>query len=349
MNHLLEFSIENIVKRNGRIILYYLKPIFQKAFRYEAGQFLTPVLSINGKEVRRSYSFFTVSEQDPYPAIAVKRVDNGEVSRYIQDHWKIGDIIYSLPPTGLFHLDDYEGERDLFLIGAGSGIAPLFSILKYSLNTKYKTHVTLVYSNKNKEQALFYEELIRLEDTYKQFHVEFIFSEDQNIRRARLHKELLKELVDTFIKYSNDKVLFFLCGPYEYMRMCEITLISMGFNKSSIRKEIFITNDIQLPNFELKDKRAKHVKLNFRGQSYDLVVPYTKSILDVALDNHIELPYSCRAGKCSTCSATCKQGLVVMSYNEVLTERDENSGRILTCTAHPVSDNVIIEFKDPFE
>jgi len=210
MNHLLEFSIENIVKQNGQVVLYYLKPRFQRLFQYEAGQFLTFVLSINGKEVRRSYSLFTVSGQDPYPAIAVKRIDNGEVSIYIQDHWKVGDLIYSLPPAGLFHLDTFEGERDLFLIGAGSGIAPLFSILKYCLKTKSKTRVTLLYSNKNKEQALFYDELISLESAYTQFHTEFIFSESQNIRRARLHKELLEESVERFITYRRDKILFFV-------------------------------------------------------------------------------------------------------------------------------------------
>ncbi|MGZ3750424.1 MAG: 2Fe-2S iron-sulfur cluster-binding protein, partial [Mucilaginibacter sp.] len=85
-------------------------------------------------------------------------------------------------------------------------------------------------------------------------------------------------------------------------------------------------------------------KIHFKDELYDITVGENQSILQAALQNSIRLPYSCRAGICSTCMALCKDGKVVMAENDVLTDQDMRDGWILTCTGHPIGDDVVIEF-----
>ncbi len=339
------FSIRRIEVIAKETIFYELQPVGSETFTYQAGQFLTFLFRHSKGELRRSYSLCTYPEVDAYPAILVKRIPNGEISRHIQDYWKVGDVVESLPPSGRFVLEAAKRPRDLFLLAAGSGISPLMGLMKQVLHTEPETNVHLFYSNQNAEQTIFYQELKEEQQKHaNRLHVELFLSESKYLERARLNRNLLEKLVDTRLQYAKEDAAFFVCGPYIYMQMVEIVLITLGFAKESIRKETFIIPKAAEPQFELEDKSAKEVRLTFQGKTYDIVVPYPQNILSVALEQGISLPYSCRAGRCSACVAKCLEGKVAMSYNEVLTEKDEQRGYVLTCTGHPISQEVVLEF-----
>jgi ring-1,2-phenylacetyl-CoA epoxidase subunit PaaE len=117
----------------------------------------------------------------------------------------------------------------------------------------------------------------------------------------------------------------------------------MGFEPGQIRKENFVLETIPV-SASTVNYPPRNIKIHFRNETHDLVVGENQSILQAALQNNIQLPYSCRVGDCSTCASKCKAGKVEMAKNDVLTDADLADGWILTCTGHPISDDVVIEF-----
>jgi ring-1,2-phenylacetyl-CoA epoxidase subunit PaaE len=280
--------------------------------------------------------------------VSITRVVNGEVSRYLIDHLKAGDILKSLYPAGRFTLESKpELSRDIFLIGAGSGMTPLFSILKTALQTEIASHITLINSNKNEQTALFWKQLQHLTLQYSgQLRSIHLFSDplpSSHQYPVRLNISLLENLVYEELKYSTSEAQFYVCGPSDFMRMVRMTLIFMGFAEDSIYKENFITqaqSEITLSRYE--NTSTLPVQLLFRNQSYLLQVPPHTSILKAALSQGIRLPYSCMAGMCATCLGTCTSGLAKMAINDVLTDKEVAQGLILTCVAYPLSADVTI-------
>lgn len=341
------FTIKKKTQETHDTVSYLLEPVLPHEFKYMAGQFLTFIFRHKNGDLRRSYSLFTDPTSDKLPGILVKRISNGEISRYLHDNWKEGDVVESLPASGRFTLPKIEKERprDIFLFAAGSGISPLFGILKSILKNNAKDHVHLFYSNHSLADAIFYEQLEELEKRFPDhLSVDHFFSDAKRLEKARLSRMLIEQLVPERLSFEKEDALFFTCGPYGYMQMIEIVLITMGFNKSAIRKETFVIEKPAQPHYEPEDKSAKEVSLKFKNHQYDIVVQFPDTILDTALKQGLPVPYSCRAGRCSTCFAKCVEGKVEMSYNEVLTEKDEALGYVLTCTGHPVSKKVVLQF-----
>lgn len=347
------FKITQVTQETEDTQSYVLVPLDPEKFTYRAGQFLTFLFEINGRKIRRPYSIATAPEIDKDIRILVKRIPNGEISRYIHDNWQVGHTVTSIDPSGKFVLDNITStQRDLFLLAAGSGISPIMGILKEALHKYPNTHIKLYYSNKNAEQTIFYNEINQLVKTFpERLKVEYLFSESKFLLRARLNKLLLEELVSTHMRFSKEDALAYTCGPYDYMQFCEIVLRYMGFQNTHIKKEIFVVpedegddDDSTQKAFDIKDKSPREVEVHIHKQVYTFTVNFPDSILDAALKNNIELPYSCRAGQCSTCSTKCISGEVVMSFNAVLTEREEKNGQILTCKGHPVSKKIILDY-----
>jgi len=344
---------------------YLLEPTNGQSVSYRAGQFLTLLLLHNNHEVRRSYSLSSapVPAADTEPLrLTIKRVQNGEISRYLLDTLRVGDVLTSLFPAGRFTLDiDHQG--DLILFGAGSGITPLFSILKYALLTNPSRHVTLLYSNSNERTIIFRDELEDLQRQYPhRFKLTYLLSNVTNdygrllgsVRRGRLNNVMLGQLLPELIGTSDRSSLrFYICGPADYMRMVQFTLVFSGIRPEQILREDFIIKPVVLtPPPALAQDRT--ILLRFRNREtgnrllvedrkVEIQVPAYKSILQAALDEGIALPYSCRGGRCSTCIAHCTSGSIHMTINDVLTKRDLDNGLVLTCTGYPESDGVIIE------
>jgi 2Fe-2S type ferredoxin len=153
---------------------------------------------------------------------------------------------------------------------------------------------------------------------------------------------LLETLLPTLLKYDRQQALFYICGPFDFMRMVQFTLIFSGIRLPQIRKENFVIDPVTVtPPPELS--RDHRILLKFRGTEYDIDVPAYKSILQAAIDHGIPLPYSCRGGRCSACMARCQSGSVYMTINDVLTEHDLAEGWVLTCTGYPESEGLVIE------
>ena len=317
---------------------------------YLPGQFLVFTFMINGKETRRSYSLFSSPVTGEAPAIAVKKVENGEITKLLHHKLIVGDIMHALKPNGIFtYRPDQNAERTIFLFAAGIGITPIYSILKTALTLENFSKIVLIYSNKNVQNTLFYDELNQWMEKYEsRFKIIYIFSETKNLLKARLNNVWIEQIVNENLMFEAKDALFYTCGPINYMVLCRITLRALGFSQDQIKRETYFIPEDEADDDDMtekveKDMNTYSVTIDYQEKTYQFDVPYHQRILQAALEQNINLPYSCGAGMCSTCTGTCTEGGVRMEYNEVLTNDEVENGRVLICTAHPTANHTRIK------
>lgn len=311
---------------------------------YQPGQYLTFILQTQLEEIRRSYSITSTPVLHEPLSIGVKRVENGVFSRYLVDSAKVGDKLLTIGAGGFFTLpEDVLSYRQAFFFAAGSGITPIFSLMKTILYAYPSVAVVLIYSNSSPKTTLFLEPLHNLLKEFpERLHVELLYSVSADLIRARLYKDLLKKFYRQFAIAPGPAMLFYLCGPENYMKMCLYALRQLGVPAENIKKENFSTVKV-VPKGGPPDKEPHAVTVQFKDTAYEFNVRYPASILQAAKDAGIMLPYSCQAGRCGSCVAKCLQGKVWMSYNEVLTDKSLKNGLVLTCVGHPIEEDVVLE------
>jgi ring-1,2-phenylacetyl-CoA epoxidase subunit PaaE len=340
-----KLRISAVIKETADCSTFLLEPLEGAGMDYSPGQFLTLVFPKKGGEDRRSYSLSSTPVLGEPLSITVKRVENGAYSRFLLDKAKPGDEILTIGAGGFFTLpEDLNGFRHLFFIAAGSGIAPVFSLIKTALYQYPQAEVVLIYSNRTVAATIFHEQLKALGQKFKdRLRIEWLFSTSPNLAKARLGKWLLEQLVKEYGRTPLRETLFYICGPFDYMRMATIQLLQEGIPAGHIRKEYFETlrQDLRL---EPPDKSPHVARLHINGNTHKVQVVYPLTILQAARKEGIALPYSCESGRCGSCAATCRSGSVWMRYNEVLLDDEIAAGRVLTCVGYPVGGDVVLEY-----
>lgn len=310
---------------------------------YQPGQFLTFVIPSPAGLVRRSYSFCSIPGEAP--TIAIKRVPNGVFSRPMLELAEPGDTLTVVGgASGFFTLPEQPDTFDqVFFFAAGSGITPVLGMIKQLTHTKAKVPVVLAYSNSRQKSTLFRKELEDLAKVNKHLSIDWFFSNRQDLMSARLSKTTLGILLEARMKGNPERTLAYLCGPFDYMRMAAIVLQYRGIPAENIRREVF-TPDVIKSKTPPPDTSKRHVTIHIRGRVHELDVQYPATILSAARTAGIELPYSCESGRCGSCIAACTKGKVWMRYNEVLTDREVEKGRVLVCQSFPVGGDITIDY-----
>ncbi len=339
-------QIVKIEQQTANSSSFELQPLDGWIPDYQAGQFITLVFKDIHKEERRSYSFSSAPVLQEPMRITIKRVTNGEYSRYLLDHAKTGDILVTSGISGFFQLpaaDRLQSLQRLCFLAAGSGITPVYALIKTALVTT-PLPLTLIYSNRSVDDTIFYKELLQLQQQYPgRLHIEFLFSDILDVKKSRLSNWLLLQLLKQLVTIPVQDCFFYLCGPFEYMQMITITLLTEGVPAGNIKKENFSTlKPVKKP--KPPDTDPHTVDIHIHEQTYQVEVQYPHSILAAARAQGIMLPYSCEAGRCGSCTATCTKGTVWMAYNEVLMDDEISKGRVLTCQGYPIGGNAVIEF-----
>ena len=320
-------------------------------FSFEQGQNITLKKNIDGEELRRSYSICSSPFENELK-VAVKKVTNGKFSCYANDRLKEGDAIEVLPPTGKFNTQlQASNNKQYAAFAAGSGITPLLSIIKTTLQIEPQSSFTLIFGNRSRSSIIFFEELEALKNIYLQrFNFINILSRektDTTINYGRIDKQKLTDL-NKIINYNsiND---FFICGPEEMIFCIKDFLEQLGIDKKKIHFELFTTpgqNKIKEQTTENKNSGAKSkVTIMADGRSFDFDLAFNSAtILDAALEQGADLPFACKGGMCCTCKAKLAEGEVKMDVNWGLEQEEVDQGFILTCQSHPVSEKVIVDF-----
>jgi len=335
-NKIIITSIKTELKN---IKTFYFEYADNKQIKYKSGQFIT--LLSSDENNRRSYSLSTLPTDD-FAGFTVKRIDNGLFSRRLIDQTCVGDQFKIIEPSGFFTIpDDINNYKTVYFFAAGIGITPIFSIIRYLLDTT-TLNLNLIYSNKSIDQTLFYHELNDLLDKHPgRFIIQYLFSNAADLSRARLNKQAVHQALSGFSEKERRESLFFVCGPFSYMRMVIFGLEEQNIPLENIKKENFTvlpTHNYAQPKDI--DTHVVQIKIGDSVYTFDTVFPDT--ILQSARKHGIQLPYSCETGQCGSCAAVCTSGQVWMSQNEVLTDRELQNGYILTCTGYAVGGDITI-------
>ncbi len=313
------FEVLQIIRETPDVRSFVLSP--DQPFTYKPGQFLTIVRG----NVRRSFSFSS-HPSDPFPRITLKRIPNGEISRWLFDEIEVGDSFEGIEASGLFTLpDDLRHVKSIVFFAAGTGITPILPLMREALSRNVK--VSLVYSTRSVNEMLFKEEIEKLD-----IKLDVYMSNRKELQLARLNRSGIEK-----VARENDpsKTLYYLCGPHVYMQNISITLLTEGIPDDNIRREIFFNPEPPVVNIP-PDTDMHTVTVRYEGKVHNLKVQFPKSILQTAKQQGIILPYSCEAGRCGTCAATCTSGEIWMLRNEVLLDKEMARGRVLTCTGYAV-------------
>ncbi|PKQ46255.1 ferredoxin--NADP reductase [Confluentibacter flavum] len=342
----MKLQIKNIIRETDDALSLSFKNgnIFKK-LSYKPGQFLTIHVPIDNVVHKRAYSFSSNPYTDKDLKITIKRVEKGLVSNYIHDHIKVGDTLETDKPGGSFYIEPNKtSQKQYVLFAGGSGITPIYSIAESVLVNEPNSKVLLVYANRDIESIIFKNEIMAIENKYPDnFHVEHIVSSlnknDNNYHSGLATKELIDEIFLKHGLFYGDYV-YMICGPFGYMEKVKEILRDNGISREKIKIEVFKSPIVKMFGKDL----ISDVTIKLGGKIHQIKVRGDKSILQQAMSDNIVLPYSCRAGMCSTCKATCVSGDIKMIEGHFLSEEDIAKGHILTCISYPESEAVVLEF-----
>jgi ring-1,2-phenylacetyl-CoA epoxidase subunit PaaE len=342
-------QVKEITKEtDDTVSIHFWHPLSEQ-IKYKAGQFVTLVIPIDGKKVRRSYSMSSSPHADTSLAITIKRVEKGLASNYLNDQIKVGDFVEMIEPMGNFFLEpDADKQRHIVLFGAGSGITPLISIAKSILKMEHQSKISLIYGNKNEKSIIFKQEIEAMEAKYGNlFEVKHILSKPSEYwvgLKGRINQmSAVYAMKELGIDIKNAQ--YYMCGPSGMMEEIIDALNIYEVPKNHIHRESFHAPIEHEEAVEEDDGSLKiqTIKIIYEGETHELNVKPHQTILEAALDADIDLPYSCQAGMCTACMGKCTSGKVKLDEEDGLTEKELAQGWILTCVAHPLSKDVVIE------
>ena len=324
----------------------------QSEFLFEHGQNITIKKEIDGEEIRRSYSICSAPFENEL-RVAVKKVDGGKFSTYANSILKAGDELDVMPPTGKFNTKLQTTNKKQYLaFVAGSGITPVISIIKTTLQTEPASNFTLVFGNRGRHSIIFFEELEGLKNKYlNRFNFINILSREKTdapINSGRIDFNKLAEL-NKLVDYKNTDE-FFICGPEEMIFCVKEFLEGTGIEQKKIHFELFTTPgqkqaDSQKPLAVSNHGPQSKITVKLDGRSFDFDLGFNgENILDAALKQGADLPFACKGGVCCTCKAKLLEGEVEMDVNWGLEHEEVEQGFILTCQSHPTTEKVVVDF-----
>ncbi|GHE50541.1 ferredoxin--NADP reductase [Roseivirga thermotolerans] len=311
---------------------------------YKPGQFINVSAQVLGEVISRSYSFSSTPGVDDFPAITIKRVANGRLSTQLVENLKPEMLLETSQPMGRFALkEDAEHSGGLLFIAGGSGITPLFSMIKSVLKTKPEKSIKLIYANKNEQSIIFLDQLQRLaKESSGQFEVihllETLASENLlGAKKGRVNAEVLVEALGDVPSFS----AVYLCGPQGMMESACLSLNDLGVDPSQIYQESFSAFNTTTAPINEGVARVTIIKENGSEQ---ITIPKNQLVLNAILNAGIELPYSCKEAMCGTCRVKLVSGKLVMNENYALTDEMLNSGFVLPCSGLAVTDELTISY-----
>jgi ring-1,2-phenylacetyl-CoA epoxidase subunit PaaE len=297
---------------------------------YLAGQHITIKINIGDKPYARTFSLSSAPDDD-FLQVTIKKV--GLVTNFIKDNYKIGDTVEALLPTGKFVVNiNPTNRRHYCMIAAGSGITPIFSMIKTILKQEPLSKITLLYANKSQGTKVFTSELANFSIYNGSFSMLDFFDTQQKMERADLEKVLNQHPENT---------TFYLCGPKGFMENIQSELTYLGVNPSNVFTEAFATV-AHKPKNDVVGKPISDVMLHF-NKTHHLQIMDNETLLDAFIREDINVPYSCQSGVCGTCKCTLVKGKVAMNNPQALTEKEIADGFILSCQSVPTTPDIEIK------
>ena len=349
-----ELEVTGLRKTIRDAVVVTLKPVNGAAseFDFTQGQYLTFRRDFDGEEIRRSYSI-CAGKGEGILQVGIKRVDGGAFSTWANEELAIGARIEAMPPMGRFFTPlDASTEKSYLAFAGGSGITPVLSLIKTTLEAEPKAEFTLVYANKGISTIMFREELEDLKNIYMgRFNVIHILEQDaQDIElfSGLVTEEKCAKLFESWIDIKSVDTAF-ICGPEPMMLGIAKALKEHGLEDEQIKFELFASAQqgrLAKPAASRVAGAAAQIKLSVTldGATQTMDADPDSSILDLARAGNLDAPYACKAGVCSTCRGRVIEGEVDMRANHALEDYEVEKGYILSCQSFPVSAVVKVDY-----
>ncbi|MHA7059271.1 2Fe-2S iron-sulfur cluster-binding protein [Aquimarina sp. M1] len=342
-------TIKNITRETPKAVAieFEVPPTLKKAYVFTAGQYITIKTEVDGKEIRRAYSICS-SVGSEVLRVAVKEVEEGTFSAIANNKLKVGDTLNVHPPEGNFLLKSNTTATNTYAaFAAGSGITPVMSMIKTVLEEEPNSRFVLVYGNQTPTETIFFKELLSLQTQHPdRLFIEFFYSRsrEEGARFGRIEKSTINYITKNKFKDTSFET-FYLCGPEEMIHTVTDVLIENEVSKDKIHFELF-TSSTEATEIDADLDGKTKISILVDDESFSFVMDQKKTILDAALEEEIDAPYSCQGGVCSSCICKITEGTAVMEKNSILTDGELAEGFILACQAHPTSSIVKIDFDD---
>lgn len=327
-------------------LVFEVPPALADAFAYQPGQFLTLRLGIDGRHVPRCYSMSSAPGVDDAPRVTVKRVKDGRGSNWVCDRICAGDTLDVLAPSGMFYPRTLDG--DFLLLAGGSGITPVFAILR-SVLARGEGRITLLYANRDEKSVIFKSELKALAEAHPaRLTVIHWLDSVQGVPSVAQLAELARH---------HRSAQAFICGPGPYMdaAVAALQAIEMPSERIYVERFASLPDEETLaaatalaqaapPLPDAVDEAVVEVLLD--GETHTLHCSGTETLLEAALKAGLNAPYSCQAGMCASCMCQVVEGSVHLRHNDVLDKKDLAKAWTLACQAVPTSARLRIKFPE---
>ncbi len=369
------------------VIVTFEVPVeLRESFGFTQGQYLTLRKTIEGQDLRRSYSI-CAGVDDGELRVAVRKVKGGVFSNWINEHLQAGDRISVMAPQGRFFVPlDAQARRHHLGIAGGSGITPILSILKTVMVREPHSRFTLIYGNRALRSTMFKEELEDLKNRWMQRVVlHHVFSDepgndgphgashlppegarselgaarrsDLPLNMGLMNREKIGEFLRTVVPAASIDHAY-ICGPFQMNDEAEAALQAAGVAEERIHIERF--GVAQAPGaasaqgadavmHQAQPGDAERSRIVIVRDGLQREIEFSKdqpSILDAASAAGLEVPFSCTSGVCGTCRCKVMEGQVRMERNFALDKKEVEAGFVLSCQAHPLTERVVLSFDE---
>lgn len=349
MSSFLKLTIKEVKRETATAvsILFNVPQELKANYSFVAGQYVTIKLTLDGREIRRAYSICSSPESGEL-RIAVKAVKNGAFSQFANTKLKAGDTLEVGTPEGNFIFEPQaDRQKNYAAFVSGSGITPVLSIIKSVLISEPKSTFVLVYGNKSPEETIFHHDLHELHQQFVgRLYMHYVYSQakvDESLF-GRIEKSTVNFVLNNKHKeLSFDK--FYLCGPEAMINTVSGVLKENNVKDSAIKFELFTSSTQENTISESLEGHSK-ITVMVDDEETSFEMSQKQTILDAALKQGIDAPYSCQGGICSSCIARVTEGTAEMTKNSILTDKEIASGLILTCQAHPTSATLTVDYDD---
>jgi ring-1,2-phenylacetyl-CoA epoxidase subunit PaaE len=349
MSSFYKLSIKEIIKETADAvsILFNVPEELKSHYTFVAGQYVNLKVTLDGQEIRRAYSICAAPKSGEL-RIAVKSIQTGFFSKFANEKLAVGNVIEVGTPEGKFTFEPkIDRQKNYAAFVAGSGITPVFSILKSVLEEEPNSTFVLVYGNKSEKDTIFHNQLHDLQLQYVgRLFVQYVYS--QSTADNALLGRIDKSTVNFILKKKHSEMEFskcFLCGPEDMINLVSNTLKENNISDSDIKFELFSTSS--------NDKEATsgadgHTKISILVDSEETTFEMSQqqTLLEAALKQGLDVPYSCQGGICSSCICKITEGAAEMKKNQILNESEVAEGLTLACQAYPTSTTIKIDFDD---
>lgn len=335
-------------------VLFDVPEDLADAYHFDAGQYLTLRTTLDGSDIRRSYSICSAPDEGGL-RVGVKKVEGGAFSTFVNEALKAGDQLQVMTPEGRFVLPTPPGagaRKTYLAIAAGSGITPILSLVKTILGNDPVAEIVLIYGNRTSKDILFKEALEDLKDVYLErlsvFHLLSRESHEIPLLTGRITGDKIRAVVGPVVK-PEDIEAAFLCGPGDMTDQADTVLRELGLDADRIRSELFVpageTRKPVRPSAAPETAGAdQSVDVILDGSRFPVQVRGDETIIDAATRMGLDLPYSCRGGMCCTCRAKVVSGAVDMAINYSLEDWELEAGFVLTCQSRPTEPGTVLDY-----